>query len=751
LKTKTVSHIRPAVTSRIFYFIVFLLTIFFTHDLQAAAALSGIITDDSNKPLSDVLVELYPTAKNTQTDQNGAFFFPQTAAGSYEIRTTHIAYQSSRKEVEIKTGGSLKINIILKPATFIMKEINVSENYREAAKEIITRKEIENSSAAEAENLIKDLGGLQVFRTDGTGSKVSIRGSSSKHVKVMLDGVAFNSAMDGSFDLSAIPAEIIERVEVYKQGSAELSGQGIGGVINIVTRKDVVNANNELNAKWTGTGFYSDRDNWQTNRFSNSEISLDNSFSLYNHNILLSGSYKDLANQWSYINAAKYDAYRYINNPNTPYEMQNAYNRGNNFFSSVASNYRDFSYSYFFNYNENKNGLPGFIDKLYKSADMSDIARKHRLDLRFKFRENDYLSLNTYYDNGDKEIQINERPPFGVNSRDEYLNRGMNLKYMINTPWLIIRQGAAYNYEELTAKSLKGKVNNRETCSFYTILERNDSLNLGWSSAINTQTGVRHEILPGITGQNNFYSAQMNWEHKFMAFTVRPEAAYNESFNLPSFSDLFWMDNIFSAGNPNLKPEFAIARSAGIFVDWSNEIINISAGAECFNRDIKNLIVWIKDWTGKYSPKNNQGAYFSGWDYQAKVSAFDDLLTLKGDYHQLYSENYTGKAATDSNFVIYKPKDSFNTSLEIEWQGINAQFRANHNGRMYQNEVNSQDVDPFWLFGLSLSYTHKMFKQTEIKTFVEADNLLDKQYQMVYGYPMPGRSVKCGIKINCKY
>lgn len=41
----------------------------------------------------------------------------------------------------------------------------------------------------------------------------------------MLDGVALNSAMDGSFDLSAIPTEIIDRVEVYKQGNAELSGQ----------------------------------------------------------------------------------------------------------------------------------------------------------------------------------------------------------------------------------------------------------------------------------------------------------------------------------------------------------------------------------------------------------------------------------------------------------------------------------------------------------------------------------------------
>lgn len=743
------SHICPALKSRIFYLTLFFILAVSANLLQAAATLSGIVTDENNKPLSDVFIELYPSSKNTQTDQNGAFFFPQTAAGSYEIRTTHIAFQNTQKEVEIKTGGSVRISLTLKPALYLMKEINVTENYHESAKEIITRKEIEENSAAGVEDLIKDLGGLQVFRTDGTGSKVSIRGSSSKHVKVMLDGVAFNSAMDGSFDLSAIPTEIIERVEVYKQGSAELSGQGIGGVINIVTRKDGVDLNDELNVKWTGTGFYSDRDRGKENRFSNSEISADNSFSLFNHKILLAGTYKDLANRWSYINAAKYDAYRYINNPNTPHEMLNGYNRGTNFFGSISSTYQQLHYSYTFNYNENQNGLPGYIDDINKNAFMADIARKHRLDLQYKFNSADYFSLSSYLDDGDKHTYINERPLYRVNSRDEYLNRGLNFKYLLNLPGFSVRQGISYNFEELTAKTLQGKTNHRENSSFYTLLERTDSLNTGWPSAINSQAGVRNELLPD-QNSSDFYSTQISWEHRFNNLTIRPEAAYNESFNLPTFSDLFWVDNIFSAGNPNLKPEYAIARSAGLFTDWQG-VIDLSAGAEYFSRNIKNLIVWTKDVSGKYTPKNNQGAYFSGWDYQFKVALWQKLFTLQMDYHTLFSENYTGKTATDSNFVIYKPKDSFNTTLSIEWQGLNTLLRASHTGRFYQNEVNTQEVDPFWLFGANISYTAKIWQQTELKLFAEGDNLLDKQYQLVYSYPMPGRSIKCGIKLKYEY
>lgn len=93
---------------------------------------------------------------------NGAFFRKrQPAPTKYALPT--LAYQSSRKEVEIKTGGSLKISISLKPATFIMKEINVSENYREAAKEIITARRLKTVPLP-GPNLL-DLGGLQVFRT----------------------------------------------------------------------------------------------------------------------------------------------------------------------------------------------------------------------------------------------------------------------------------------------------------------------------------------------------------------------------------------------------------------------------------------------------------------------------------------------------------------------------------------------------------------------------------------------------------
>jgi len=720
--------------------------------LNGAALLSGRITDENSRPVADVFIELYPTSHNTTSDQNGRFNFPRLAAGEYEIRCNHVAYSSKNTVVEIKSSSTQQVNIVLKASENLLPEITVSESYREVSREVITRKDIESTSAAGAEELIKDLGGLQVFRTDGTGSKVSIRGSSAKHVKVLLDGVAFNSAMDGSFDLAAIPAEIIERVEVYKQGSAELTGQGIGGVINIVTRKDAVLNERELNVKWTGTGFYSDRDDWSSNRFSNSEIAADQAFSLFNHNILLSGSYRDLGNRWSYINAGKYDQYRYINNPNTPFEMNNGYNRGNNFFSSVSSGYQDLSYSYFFNYSENNNGLPNLFNITPKTAFISDLTRKHRLDMQYKFRDKGYFNLNSFYDFGKKHILIDDLGAYAADNRDEYTNHGVKFKYLINLPWLAFRQGIDYSKEVLLARNLVGSEHSREAVSLFSGIERNDTLFLPWSSEFSSQGGIRREMLGGEKDQNNFYSAKMSWENKLSNFFIRQEAAYNENYNLPSFSDLFWMENVFASGNPDLKPETAISRSLGIAAGW-NGFIKISASAEYFSRSVKNMIVWVKSsFNNKYMPKNNRGAFFSGWDLAASAAFFEEKLTLKSDYHYLYSENYTGVLATDGMPVIYKPKYSVNNSLSIKYKTWKLDANVSYYGKMYQLEE-SYDFysDPYWLFNCEIKYNMMFNDNLEFIVLTRCDNLMDEQYQMVYGYPMSGRVIKIGMKLVLKY
>lgn len=78
---------------------------------------------------------------------------------------------------------------------------------------------------------VRDFGGL------GALQEVSIRGTSSPHVLVLIDGVPVNSSALGIAQVNTIPVDIVERIEVLRGPFSAIYGSGaLGGVINIVTR-----------------------------------------------------------------------------------------------------------------------------------------------------------------------------------------------------------------------------------------------------------------------------------------------------------------------------------------------------------------------------------------------------------------------------------------------------------------------------------------------------------------------------------
>jgi len=90
------------------------------------------------------------------------------------------------------------------------------------------------------DELLSQSVGVQVRRFGGPGerSEVSIRGSTTDQVVVLLDGVRMNSEFSGGVDLSTFPAELLDRVEIVRGGGAVEQGSGaIGGVINLVSRR----------------------------------------------------------------------------------------------------------------------------------------------------------------------------------------------------------------------------------------------------------------------------------------------------------------------------------------------------------------------------------------------------------------------------------------------------------------------------------------------------------------------------------
>jgi outer membrane cobalamin receptor len=88
-------------------------------------------------------------------------------------------------------------------------------------------------------DLLEEVPGLRVIKLHGRHgyAVASVRGSTSAQVAVYVDGILMNLQNESAVDLSAIPVDDIQRIEVYRGYiPARFGAQAMGGVISIVTK-----------------------------------------------------------------------------------------------------------------------------------------------------------------------------------------------------------------------------------------------------------------------------------------------------------------------------------------------------------------------------------------------------------------------------------------------------------------------------------------------------------------------------------
>jgi outer membrane receptor for ferrienterochelin and colicins len=107
--------------------------------------------------------------------------------------------------------------------------------------EVITEKELEESSAKTVEEALEYIDGINAIQNDRSSnwgkSGIDLRGMGSDYTLVLIDGQRFYGAYYNS-DLSTISMDMVERIEIVKGPFSALYGSdAMGGVINIITKK----------------------------------------------------------------------------------------------------------------------------------------------------------------------------------------------------------------------------------------------------------------------------------------------------------------------------------------------------------------------------------------------------------------------------------------------------------------------------------------------------------------------------------
>lgn len=99
---------------------------------------------------------------------------------------------------------------------------------------------IQQSTGRSLSEVLARNAGLQFSSNGGLGKQAGlfIRGTESRHLLLLIDGVRYGSSTAGSAVLDNIPLSVIDRIEVLKGPASSLYGSdAVGGVVQIFTKR----------------------------------------------------------------------------------------------------------------------------------------------------------------------------------------------------------------------------------------------------------------------------------------------------------------------------------------------------------------------------------------------------------------------------------------------------------------------------------------------------------------------------------
>ena len=205
-----------------------------------------VIDENTKKVLAYTNVTLTNTENNkviegTITGEKGRFYFTEVPTGKYTVSISFIGYNTKDIEVELsKKNLSYKLKkILLTPSSKQIAEIEIKETkalYENKIDKIVYNPENDvNQSSDDATDVLRKAPLLSVD-LDGN---VSLRGS--KNIKFLINGkTSAFFASDAATALQMIPADQIKSVEVITSPGAKYDGEGDAGIVNIITKKKII-------------------------------------------------------------------------------------------------------------------------------------------------------------------------------------------------------------------------------------------------------------------------------------------------------------------------------------------------------------------------------------------------------------------------------------------------------------------------------------------------------------------------------
>lgn len=227
---------------------------------------------------------------------------------------------------------------------------------------------------------------------------------------------------------------------------------------------------------------------------------------------------------------------------------------------------------------------------------------------------------------------------------------------------------------------------------------------------------------------------------------------YKNIFRLPNFNDLYYTE----VGNANLLPENTNQLNVGITYgkEVNDFIQHLSATVDAYYNKVtdkimaiptKNVFVWSMVNLGRVDIK--------GIDATATVSlqpCEDIRIHLSTNHTYQRALDMTDKSGkTYKHQIAYTPRVSGSGQALLETPWVNLSYSLLYSGKRYAlgQNLTENKLKGYSDHSISIS---KELKTEKIRTSLSLEvlNILNKNYEIVRYFPMPGRSVRATIKVK---
>lgn len=714
----------------------------FANNISAAepGRICGWVRDAVTKrPLIAANVYLKDTHIGSTTDDNGNYCIRGIPPGQYQVRIEVIGYRYFTSNiVNIHPGDCQQLNCYLQPEAITFKEgVTVTATRGPnlitevpASVDVIRDKDLEMSNPqnlAEAlQNLqgvfIKDFGGL------GNTKTISLRGSTSEQVLVMLDGQRINNPQTGQVDLSSLSVDGIERIEVVRGGNSALYGSdAIGGVINIITRKPSEREGVSGSAKITLAAF-----NTQ---------SFESNLSLNRQQISLISSYRYLqsANNFGYTD---------------PYGVrrtrENSDICSHDFFLKSGIRFGDLhrqqTLELSWKYYQSERGAPGSIDNFYRRARMWDRANQVNFLYAGKiFNLLNDLRVQIYYHNSWNRYK-NDEMLVPTDSRFTVDTYGLEVQmHSVLQAQNSLTYGGGFRADQMWDYQQADK---HQRLSYYLFLVNENtwhprvmriikSGSLIPSLRADRYSDFGYRLSPKIGAIMNFGE---RWQSS-IKFNI------GTSYRAPTFNDLYWPADAWTQGNPDLKPEYGFDWDAGLRLQYP--LINgLFFESTYFQNRMKDLIIW-QEHSGKWRPENVDKCLIRGVENSLNCRPLENFLSLQVNYTYLLARNLSPSHTEYNKILVYRPRHTMNVNVSSAFKNINLNYQYNYTSRRFTDKSNiwENSLAPYNVSDVGLNLKYPLWK-VYCDFALQIKNIFNEEYSVIKNMPIPGREWRLSLKIT---